>query len=313
MKEEIRMLSFRQLEVFRAVMLTGSISAAAHQLGIAQPTVTNTVRRLEDVLGALLFDRAGARLKPTAVARQIFKVVNPSMASFDHLAEQVTQIVKGNLASFGIGVSPSVSQGLAPRALRHFAADRSELRLRMDTLARLHYSEYLWLAEGDCTVTIIPPDDPAIVTHEIAYFTLVVVLPADHRLARKETVTIHDIAPERLVAFHPFAPLDPVLRAMYAAEGLEPKVSIETRFAMTGPHLMREGFGIAVIDELSALGIHDPGLRLVPLEGVTHQPVFLNYLRDNAAEPDIALFHRHLVRAATELGCRTADGAGGAP
>ena len=83
------MLSFRQLEVFRAVMLTGSISAAAHQLGIAQPTVTNTVRRLEDVLGALLFDRSGARLRPTALARQVFKVVNPSLAGFDHLTDQI--------------------------------------------------------------------------------------------------------------------------------------------------------------------------------------------------------------------------------
>ena len=300
------MLSFRQLEVFRAVMLTGSISAAAHQLGIAQPTVTNTVRRLEDVLGALLFDRSGARLRPTALARQVFKVVNPSLAGFDHLTDQIAQIVRGHLASFGMGVSPSVSQGLAPRALKHFAVDRPDVRIRMDTLARLHYTEYLWLAEGDCTVTIIRPDDPAIISHEIAAYSLVVVLTADHRLARRDSVAIQDIAAERLIAFHPVAPLDPMLRAMFAAEGLVPNVSVETRFAMTGPHLMREGFGIAVIDELSALGIHDPALRVLPLEGAPSQPVLLNYLRDNSVEPDIALIRRHLIRAAEELGCAIA-------
>ncbi len=296
------MISFRQLEVFRAVMLTGSISSAAHQLGIAQPTVTNTIRRFEDVLGAVLFDRTGARLKPTIVARQIFKVVNPSMAGFDHLTDQISQIVQGTLASFGIGVSPSVSQGLAPRALAHFAAQKPDTRLRMDTLARLHYTEYLWLAEGDCTVTIIPSQDPAIITHQVAEFTLVCVVPADHRLARRSSVTITDIARERLIAFHPAAPLDPALKTMFSDAGLVPDVSVETRFAMTAPHLMREGFGIAVIDELSALGIRDPDLRIIPLDDAPYRPVLLNYLGENAVEPDLALIHTCLTQAAAEFG-----------
>src|SRR3712207_2008590 len=67
-----RRLSARQIEVFRAVMVAGSLSGAAQQLNVSQPSLTRLVRRIEDQVGFALFDRVKGRLLPTAEARMVF-------------------------------------------------------------------------------------------------------------------------------------------------------------------------------------------------------------------------------------------------
>lgn len=296
------MLSFRQLEVFRAVMLTGSISGAAQQLGIAQPTVTTTIRRLEDILGVSLFDRSGARLKPTEMARQVFEVAAPSISAFEQISDTIGEVVRGQHSTFRMGVSPSVSQALAPRCLSIFRRLRPGTKLRMDTLSMKQNRDYLWLAEGNCTITIFPIDDPAISSFRISSAGMVCVVPQDHRLAANDEVSVYDLADEPLIFFHPNTPHGKLVRQIFRAAGIEPNIAIETRFAETAPHLMREGFGIALQDEMSGLGVLNPALRVIKLAGTPRQPILMHCRSDNVNEPEIAFARQCLVQAAAELG-----------
>ncbi len=283
-------------------MLNGSISGAAHQLGIAQPTVSNAIRRLEDVLGCTLFIRSGARLRPTAMARQIFEVAAPSMSAFEQLSETVREVVQGQHSTFRMGVSPSVSQALGPRSLAILARHRPGTRLRMDTLSMKQNRDYLWLAEGDCSVTIFPVDDPGITSFQVSSIGMVCVVPLDHPLAAQDSVTVQDIAEEPLIFFHPNTPHGKLVRQIFADADIEPNISIETRFSETAPNLMREGFGIALQDELTSLGLHNPNLKILRLTTPLRQPVLMHCRSDNANDPDISLALGCLVEAVKELG-----------
>jgi DNA-binding transcriptional LysR family regulator len=77
-----RRMSARQIEVFRAVMVAGSLSGAAQQLNVSQPSLTRLVRRIEDQVGFALFDRVKGRLLATAEARMVF-------AKLQHIQEQL--------------------------------------------------------------------------------------------------------------------------------------------------------------------------------------------------------------------------------
>src|SRR5262245_51206599 len=65
------MLSLSQVQVFVAIVDAGSFQEAAKQLGLAQPTVSQQLRRLEDALGAALVTRSHARSEPTAAGRRL--------------------------------------------------------------------------------------------------------------------------------------------------------------------------------------------------------------------------------------------------
>ena len=296
------MLSFRQLEVFRAVMINGSVSAAATQLGIAQPTVTNTIRRLEDVLDTTLFDRSGARLKPTAVAHQVYESFAPAMSAFERLSDTVMEVVRGQHSTFRMGVSPSVSQALAPRSLALFSKRLPGTQLRMDTLSMSQIRDYLWLTEGNCAITIFPIEQPGITSFQVSSIGMVCVVPEDHWLAAQETVSIHDIADEPLIFFHPNTPHGKLVRQIFQEAGLQPNISIETRFTETAPQLMREGFGIALQDALTSLSVRSLGLKVLPLSETPRQPVLFHCLTDNDGDAVILTALDCVRTAIAELG-----------
>lgn len=296
------MLSFRQLEMFRAVMICGSISAAAQHLNVAQPTVTNTIRRLEDILKVELFDRTGSRLVPTRVAQQIYEVIQPSMISMEQLSRTVQEIASGRQLLFRLGVSPSVSHRLAPRALRHLADLHPEMRLRMDTLSLKQIKDYLWLSEGDCAITIFPLDDSLIVSRKVTEIGLVCLVPRDHALCGKAAIEIADLVDEDLVFFHPNTPHGQMVKDMFASLNFTPRIAIETRFAEMAVNLLREGFGIAIVDELTATDVHGDDVMIVPFAGSPRLPVLLHHHRNHGSPHLIALVRGCVDRAVRELG-----------
>ena len=283
-------------------MLAGSISGAAERLNIAQPTVTNTIRRFEDVLGVTLFDRSSPRLKPSSTAHQIFEIVGPSITAFERLEQSIFGVVKGQDSRFRLGVSPSVSMRLGPRALAHFWAERPGTLFRMDTLSMQQNRDYIWMSEGDCTVTIFEVEEPGISSFQIGSVGTVCVLPEDHPLAIHEDLRVEEIAHERLVFFHPNTPHGKLVRRVFAQTGIEPNIAIETRFAETAVPLMREGFGIGLLDGLTGLSVKDADLRVLTLRNAPRLPVQLHCRSDKVDAPEIALAVSCLRKAAKELG-----------
>ncbi len=65
-------MNARQLEIFRAIMRNGSLSAAAVALNVSQPAVSKVLRHFESQIGYRLFERSGSRLVPTPEARLLY-------------------------------------------------------------------------------------------------------------------------------------------------------------------------------------------------------------------------------------------------
>src|SRR3954469_4187254 len=90
--EEAGLMNFRQLEIFRAVMISGSASRAAELLGITQPAVSRAVSDLEESLGFGLYDRVRGRLVPTPEGQLFFRDVSNSFVGLDRLRASAAQI-----------------------------------------------------------------------------------------------------------------------------------------------------------------------------------------------------------------------------
>ena len=131
---------------------------------------------------------------------------------------------------------------------------------------------------------------------------MVCVVPQDHTLANNESVSIHDIAEEPLIFFHPNTPHGKLVRKVFQEAGLKPNISIETRFAETAPHLMREGFGIALQDELTGLGVQSRSLKVLPLKDAPRQPVLFHCHSHHDKEDDVLVALDCVRQAIAELG-----------
>lgn len=109
-------LSFEGLRYAQAVARTGSFSAAAREYDLTQPALSNTIRRLEKILGARLFERNTRGARPTVFGATILPRIDAALAALDAITAEARHWRAGEPRPVRIGVSPLISADVVARA-----------------------------------------------------------------------------------------------------------------------------------------------------------------------------------------------------
>ena len=123
-------MTLRQVEVIRAVMVTGTIGGAAKLLNVSAPGISRLVKYTEKSLGIRFFQRQNGRYFPTPEAQNIFEQINGVYKKVDDLTEIISKIGRGALSELRIGSVPSISQVMVPRAIERVRRRYPDLRHR---------------------------------------------------------------------------------------------------------------------------------------------------------------------------------------
>ncbi|CDM40488.1 LysR substrate-binding domain-containing protein [Ectopseudomonas oleovorans] len=272
-------LTERQIEVFRTVMITGSLTAAAKQLHVSQPGLSVTLARFEDQLGIQLFERIAGRLAPTNEARQIFSEVERVYGQFDKLVDAIQAIARGDNATFRFGTTPSVGVRLIPQALRLLREQHSERIYFCDFLAQKDVRDYLWFDRGSCVTSIAKVSDPTVASTVVATGGLVCLLPRRHPLAKRKILSPQDLKEDVLISFEADTPHGRLIETAYKRAGVSRQVQVYVRFVESAISFVCEGIGVAIVDEFAAIRCTQLGLVAVPLEGSPDIPVYVYWCK----------------------------------
>src|SRR5680860_1373474 len=117
-------LNLRQIEAFRAVFLTGSMTAAGDIMGISQPAVSRLIRDLEAEIGTRLFDRKGTRISATSDAVMLSREVERSFHGLDRIARAAEEMTRARRGALKIIATPATSIGWLPRIIARFRDER---------------------------------------------------------------------------------------------------------------------------------------------------------------------------------------------
>jgi DNA-binding transcriptional LysR family regulator len=254
-------LNFRQVEAFRAVMLTGRMNAAAELLSITQPAVSRLVQDLETALGLDLFERNGNRIQPTRAAITLMEEVDRSFSGLGRIAELARDIARHSAGSLRIAAMPALANGLMPRFLARFLADRPDLRVSLTGLPSSLVIEAVASGQADVGYADGPFDRPGFAI-ETRPYPAVVAVPEGHRLAGLAVVRPEDLAGERLISLEPDSLFS--MRVEVALAGVPRIYRLETRLSHTTLVLVGEGAGVAIIDPSSACEFVGRGVVLRP-------------------------------------------------
>ena len=188
-------VDLRKLRYFVAVAEQLHFGRAAEALHIAQPVLSRQIRALEEELEAPLFVRDKRTTELTPAGRQLLADAGPLLASADALARRVTRAARGP-GSFTIGFMPGLIVTGAVRALAgcHPQLDVNVLRTSWDD-----QTEVIHDGRADVSYIRLPVDQSGLHVRALLAEPRVVVLPAGHRLAGKDTITIADLASEHLL------------------------------------------------------------------------------------------------------------------
>lgn len=297
-------MNLRQLEVFRAVMSTGSVSDAARLLHVSVPAVSRVLSHTESRLGFALFERIKGRLHPTAEARRLYQEAEEVYAGVRRISELEIELAQRRYGLVSVVSSPSIGQQLVPEAIAHFHAAHPEVRLRFHCLSHELLKEKLLAGMVDLGISTLPMEHPKLSTRTIALSELVCICPWNHPLAEAGVVTVDDLLPHELIAYPRDSPLARRIDAMFAARGESPRVGIEVGSPHNACALVHAGGGIALVEEFSLQSWPKAHFRTLRVGGAPPILADLVYPRSAPLTPAADAFIQCLERVLQQRGMR---------
>ena len=289
------MLTLRQIEIFRAVIRTGTLVAAADALAISQPTISRMVLRIEDQLGVSLFDRVKGRLKPTREALRILSEVDRAFDDLQAAIGRAVRLPPVGVETLRVGASPSVGRHLVPAALAALVERDPRIGLRFDVLSVLQILPYLLDGQGDVVVTLYPILHQGIVATPVGQGAPVLVIP----LAWREAGGAPQAFAERpWIVFEPLSVHGEMLSRVLGDAGVKPARMHVVRFAESALALAEVGIGATVVDSFSAAAANRGRVAVLPIATGRRFDVFIHQLPGEAAGRQIAAFQSALAAAA---------------
>ena len=261
----MRDLTLRQVEVIRAVMMTGTIQGAAEFLNVSAPGVSRLVKHTEESLGVRLFERKSGLFVPATEAAPVFEQIHQIYDKMSGLSYALARLKRGTESELAFASMPSVAQFIAARAARQIRKRFPELYIDLNVLKIEETVDYLLLERGEFVAASYRFDHPSLDFQPIGSGELVVIVPDDHRLAGAPRLSVHDIADEPLIGVDANDPYGEITARPFELAGLPRRLSVKARFAQTVVSLVHHGLGVAIIDEFSVAGATMPGIMRIPL------------------------------------------------
>lgn len=246
-------MRLKHIEASNAVMLTGSVSAAARLRHVTQPAVTQTLQHAELQLGFKLFTRQRNRLVPTNEAQALYPEVQRLMSQLESVRRLAEALGRGDGGQLRILVVPSLAVSALPAALQRFRDRHPAMPVSIRTLHSNEIARAIALQEGDAGIVYGSAPHPTLHEEAVATGRLVCVTRASRTSAdRRSTVALDDVLRAPFIRIDERDPLGAMLADQWSRLGLSPQGGITVQTHHIAMVLAEQGFGPAVIDSFTA-------------------------------------------------------------
>jgi DNA-binding transcriptional LysR family regulator len=257
------MLDVRRMQVLRAVVTSGSVTAAATNLGYTPSAISQQIAALEKQAGLALLERVGRGVQPTAAGRLLTEhaaIISKNLAEAETALSDLREGRTGRLA---IRYFATAGAALVPPALAKLRRDHPGVQVDLKLIDPEDPLPEVEAGRADLAIVVYPRQGP--LRGGVRLIHLLddpyrAVLPRGHRLASKRVLDLADLADEPWIGNE--WPAGPCLRVMIeacAAAGFSPNFVVESEDYATAQGFVAAGLGVSVIPQMG-LGSRHPGV-----------------------------------------------------
>ena len=184
-------VEFRELQSFCDVARLRSMSKAAEHLGLTQPRVTTHIKRLEEELGVVLFDRIRRPIRITSAGGTLYRLAKPLVDGMEALVEEMTEVGEGGVMT--VASTPVLSHPLL-RVVSTFRAEHPQVQILVRSRTLSEVTDLV--ASGDADLGLVPGPErlPALQFDEVFVYDRVLLTPLEHPLLELAYISFADIA-----------------------------------------------------------------------------------------------------------------------
>ncbi|MDM9559334.1 LysR family transcriptional regulator [Bordetella petrii] len=297
-------MNFKQIETFRAVMLTRSMTVAAAQLHTSQPNVSRVIAQLEAATGLRLFTRQSGRIEPTAEAEFLLREVERSFVGLDSLRDAVRAIRQQGAGTLRIGVVPSLAMSVIPLGIRLFRQRHPQVPIAVHTSDSPTVAK--WTATRFCDVGLVSylSDVPGVQARLWHREQGVCIVSTGHRLARKRRIASRDLDGEEFISLNHGDGTRAIVDAAFVPD--RRRLTLETPYAVTICTMVGMGLGVSVVNPLVVSSLQLPTVKSLPFEPATFFESHVLHAQSHA-EPALAGVFMECLQEAIDAGARPGD------
>jgi LysR family transcriptional regulator, low CO2-responsive transcriptional regulator len=238
-------ITLTQLNAFMAVIRCGSVTAAARELVVTQPSVSAAVGALERELDVKLTERAGRTLRPTPAGVAFARYAADVLGLLEEGGRAAREAAAAERHSLRISAVTTAGEHLAPQLIKAFGELHPELELSLYVDNREEVFGHLVDRVADVAITGRIPDDGRFVGHVFAENPIVLIAAPDDPLAKRRQVAVEELGSRSWLVREPGSGTRALSEEYLAASGLEPNLlTLGSNGAIK--QAARAGLGIAL-------------------------------------------------------------------
>ncbi len=241
----------KQLRAFCFAARTGSISTAAEELFLSQPSVTLQIQALEREMGITLFERRGPNIKLTPEGDILYKLSDPLVQGIDKLQDTFSaQYGKLESGELNIAAGESTILYILPEPIRRFTAAYPRIRIKLLNVTGRDGMAMLRADEADLAVgSMMEVPEDIIYRPNITHDT-VLITPLDHPLAGRENIRLEEISPYGLILPPRHLSTWGMVKTVFSQHNVAFQVSLEAGGWEVIKKYVELGMGISIVSDV---------------------------------------------------------------
>ena len=243
-------MEIHQLRYFVAVADEGSFSRAAAKVRVAQPSLSQQIRKLEAEVGQPLFDRLPRSVVLTEAgrclidyARQILASIGDARRSIDELKDEVS----GRLA---VGAIPTIAPYILPELVGKFQKHYPEVSLEIVEDVTDGITRRVEAGELDVALASTSQQSPTLRRESLGNEPLLALVPEGHPLAKKTLVELDDLKSQRFLLLHEMHCLSQQVHHLLDSRRLRPEIALAGSQLGTIANMVAAEIGVSIVPQM---------------------------------------------------------------
>lgn len=280
-------MNLRYIELFHAVLTTGSLTGAANLLHISQPAASKALQQAEHQLGFTLFSRVHGRLQPTQQALLLRHRVEKVMQELHDLQRLTTNMSRPENCPLRVTCTPALAQALIPDAAVLLRKAFPDTNAELFTQHSVSMCESLMLHEVDMGFTLQDTGHQNLRQEPLCHGRIMVIAPpgrwSDAELA--QPLPVAALAGETMIGIAVHDALGSMLQSHLAQVEPTPKISVRVQTYQLAHALVAQGEGLALVDPFTARCDIWKGVQMRPLKLHLDVTLYVLYRPDSPLNP----------------------------
>jgi LysR family transcriptional regulator, hydrogen peroxide-inducible genes activator len=248
----------------------GSLSRAARQLGLSQPSLTAQIQRLERHLAAVLFTRHGRGVSLTDAGHALYPRARRLLDDLRATEQAVRREQVAGERTLVVGAIPTVAPYVLPAALQRLRTRDATVRVTLHEDYSAVLANKLQDGSLDIAIAALPYTFEPLDTEVLGADALVVAVPTTHAAARAGRITLSQLREAPAITLDPAHCLGEQVDGFCASRGVSPSVVCRSAQLATVLELVGAGVGVSIVPAMAAARHNTPNCAYVP---VVEQPL----------------------------------------